>query len=72
MRSNLISKLLVTFAIIFAFSSMSFACEFYLEEVPKTEATFSPELLWGLFIILFHIAIGIVHTFWREKKTKKE
>lgn len=32
----------------------------------------SSDVLWGLFIVIFHIVIGIVHTIWREKKDKAE
>ncbi|KAF0248473.1 MAG: hypothetical protein FD167_2121, partial [bacterium] len=54
------------------FSNSALACDFDLNEIPTSNNAFSPELIWGLFIILLHIVMGVVHTWFREKKTKKE
>jgi len=72
MKLNLTSKILFSFVFIFIISNCALACEFDLNDVPKTSNMFSPELIWGLFIILLHMVMGLVHTWFREKKTKKE
>ncbi len=72
MKLNFVNKIFLVFAIAFIFSNSALACEFDLNEIPTSNNTFSPELIWGLFIILLHIVMGLVHTWFREKKTKKE
>lgn len=71
MKSNLAIKGFFTIAIILTLSNLSLACP-TLEENLTTSNIFSPELIWGLFIILLHMVMGLVHTFFREKKNKKE
>ena len=66
------SKTFLAAAITFLFFNSSLACEFGLDEMPKTNNIFTPELIWGLFIILFHMAIGLVHTWFKEKKDKNK
>lgn len=71
MRSNFATKVFFTFAIILTLSNLTLACPM-LEESSATDSIFSPELIWGLFIILLHMVMGLVHTWFREKKDKKE
>lgn len=71
MRSNFATKAFFTFAIILTLSNLALACPM-IEESSTTDSIFSPELIWGLFIILLHMVMGLVHTWFREKKDKKE
>ncbi|MBI4850777.1 MAG: hypothetical protein HY819_03015 [Acidobacteria bacterium] len=72
MKLSFISKTLLTFTIILTLSSSILACPSLSEEMSSTSNIFSPELIWGLFIILLHMVMGLVHTWFREKKNKKE
>jgi cytochrome b561 len=72
MKINLTSKVFLLTITFLAFSSSISACPLGAEEMASTENIFSTELIWGLFIILLHMVMGLVHTWLREKKTKKE
>lgn len=72
MKLNLTSKVFLLILTFLTFSNSILACPLGAEEMSSTENVFSPELIWGLFIILLHMVMGLVHTWLREKKTKKE
>jgi hypothetical protein len=72
MKLSLVSKMFLTFIIALIASNSALACEFGLDSTPTTSNIFSPDLIWGLFIILLHMVMGLVHTWFREKKNKKE
>jgi succinate dehydrogenase/fumarate reductase cytochrome b subunit len=78
MNLKMIKNPIIIFSVVFlvfGLSNIASACpdEFIAYSNSSTTENFlSSDVLWGLFIIIFHIAIGVIHTIWREKKEKSE
>jgi len=75
MRLNDLFSFCLTLTIMLFISNSTLACPSLNEAVSLTIMAsnfLSPDVLWGFFIILLHIVIGIFHTWRREKKPKSK
>ena len=75
MKLNDLFSFCLTLSVMLFLSNSSLACPSLNEAASLTVIAsnfLSPDVIWGFFIILLHIVIGIFHTWKREKKPKSE